>query len=58
MDRFQRTPPPSFSQHALRLGIPRSALPPAPGPASTADEIREARGKLEGLLASFLSAGL
>jgi len=55
---FASSPPPPLTQHALRLGIPRSALPPAPGPAAGADEIRAARQALEGLLASFLSAGL
>ena len=44
--------------HALRLGVPQSALPKPPPPDADADTIQAARRELEGLLASFLSAGL
>jgi len=49
--------PASFSQHAASIGVPRSALPP-PASQLGEDTLADARKRLEGLLASFLSAGL
>lgn len=44
--------------HALRLGVPLSALPKPPPPDADVEMVQAARLELEGLLASFLSAGL
>ena len=44
--------------HALRLGVPLSALPKPPPPDADVEAVQVVRRELEGLLASFLSAGL
>ncbi len=65
---FLSSPPPAtlerwavaygvMAAHARELGVPASAIPPLPAGAS-ASEVAAARERLEGLLASFLSAGL
>lgn len=47
----------ALCRDAERLGIPRSAIPPLP-PAVDAERLRRARENLEGMIQSFLSAGL
>lgn len=47
----------ALARDAERMGIPRSAIPPLP-PAVDAEKLRLAREKLEGMIASFLSACL
>jgi hypothetical protein len=46
-----------MSSHARQLGIPASAIPPL-APDAGAAELHAARVALEGMVASFLSAGL
>lgn len=47
----------ALARDAERMGIPRSAIPPLP-PAVDAEKLRQARERLEGMIASFLSACL
>lgn len=51
------THPLQMAADARELGVPASAIPPLPPNPSAAD-VRAARDRLSGLLASFLSAGL
>lgn len=47
----------SLAAEARKLGIPASAIPPLP-PGIDTERLRAARENLEGMIASFLSAGL
>jgi len=47
----------ALCRDAERMGIPRSAIPPLP-PAVDGERLRRARENLEGMIQSFLSAGL
>jgi len=46
-----------MQRDARDLGIPASAIPALP-PQPTAEQLRAARERLEGMIASFLSSGL
>ena len=49
--------PVQMAADARQLGIPASAIPALPAQ-PTAEQLRAARERLEGMVASFLSAGL
>ena len=48
---------PAWMQEAIAMGIPKSALPKL-SEETDADELQDARVRLSGMIASFMSSGL